>query len=280
MKVFPGRLLATVLIAFATVGTAFTTVGTVSAAENDGLTGRQIMDEIKKRHEKPNEFSTQSVILKDKDGKVTRRKQRHYVKKFPNGRFKYLTIIDAPESVKGVALLMWEKKAGDTDQWIFLPAVGKMKRIVGDNKRNYYMGTDATFEDLTIDSLDHFRFERKRDIVMRGKKLFVIYAYPELKNIKKSTGYDHRRVIVNAETFMIMRVDFFEKRTRRPLKTAYVQEAQPVGGDTWRPKRLYIRNNKGKQSTSVLVTGVNFSADTVPAEIFRHNYLREKKHMR
>jgi len=148
----------------------------VSAQE---LTGSQIMDEVSLRHDRPFEFEIQNMTLVDKGGEEEAREIRRYMRQDDDGTRRYLVVFHSPAGIKGVALLTWQNKDKDDDQFMYLPAQGKkMKRIAKGGQKNYFMGTDYAFEDLVSESREKFSYERLPDEIIDGVDSYLVRACP------------------------------------------------------------------------------------------------------
>src|SRR5574341_1158535 len=118
------------------------------------LTGRQIMEKQKQLHESKDEDFKQDMQLIDRNGNVSKREVANYYLKTPEKLTKTMIIFLAPADVRGTGLLTWEQKAREDDQWLYLPASGKERRIAASGKKNKFMGTDFAYEDLRPENLD------------------------------------------------------------------------------------------------------------------------------
>src|SRR3989344_5045272 len=115
------------------------------------LTGRQIVDKGSEYHEVSLEFELQTMTLMTGDKGEETRETRRYALKEGENRWKYLIAFLAPAGVKGVGLLTWSKPGDDDDQWLYPPALAeKLKRIAKGSQKDYFMGTDFTFERVVI----------------------------------------------------------------------------------------------------------------------------------
>ncbi len=250
------------------------------AALADDLSGRKVMEMVKDKHEKPVEFSVSEMVLIDSSGEESNRLMNSYSRKFDGELFKTLLTFKSPAGVKGVANLNWEKEDGDDDQWTFLPGLGKLKRVVGGGKRSFFMGTDFANEDLVSENLDNHRYERQDDETIDGEEFYVVDAYPENKETKKNTGYSHRRLYVRKDIMMETIVKYFERRSGKHVKTMTVEEVEEVGGGAWRAKVSLMENHKGNHKTRSITKSWDFSDDSVSPRVFKHRYLKSKKHMK
>lgn len=242
------------------------------------LTGRAIMDEVSRRHDADIDAQTQRMVLVDGNGKETERVLRRYARKGADGRSRYLLVFDEPAGVRGVALLTWEK-AGDDDQWTFLPALGtQLKRVAGGGRRNNFMGTDFAFEDMVTEERDQFTYARQADEVLGGHKLFVIDATPARDD--DTTSYDRRRLYVRQDNYMIAKVEYFAKGSGRQAKTFVVDEMAPATGLRWNAVRTTMETLKDGHKTVTSMLSQSESAADVPEEVFSHLYIQSKRHMR
>ncbi|MDF1747625.1 MAG: outer membrane lipoprotein-sorting protein, partial [Alphaproteobacteria bacterium] len=212
------------------------------------------MDEVSSRHDRPYEFEEQAMTLIDDRGNTENRELRRYAREWDNGLYRYLLVFDSPAGVRGVALLTWQNKGASDDQWMHLPAYGReMKRSADGGKRNYFMGTDFAFEDMTSEEREKFKYDRQADETVNindptGATLetvdsFVVDAYPKDEEIASQTGYKYRRLYISKDRFFIRRIDFFDRRGRF-LKTQYTWDMKQIEGDTWRANAILMDNEK------------------------------------
>lgn len=260
------------------------------AATAEELTGKQIMDEVSKRHDRPYELENQQMTLVDSRGNKEERKVRRYAREGDNGLYRYIVVFDEPAGVKGVALLTWQNKGADDDQWMYLPAYGReMKRTAKGGKRNYFMGTDFAFEDMTAEDNSKFRYDRLPDETVEIKDengavvttvdSFVLDAYPVAEDLLAETGYKYRRMYVGKDLFFIQRIDFFDRRGRF-LKSQYSRDLVNVDGPTYRANITVMDNEKEKHKTIVVVDSRDLTEEAVPAGNFEQRWVTSGRHMR
>ena len=246
-----------------------------SAAAAEALTGRQIMDRVAKLHKTPYEFEIQRVILVDKRGNEETRLVRRYQRKG-----KHLVVFHDPPGVRGVALLIWYHAQADDDQWLYLPSMGeKMKRIAAGSKRNYFMGTDYTYEDLVAEPREKFEYRRLDDEVIDGIEHFVIEAHPKDDRLKKTTGYKFRRLWVHKDIFFIVRTDYFDRRGRF-IKRQIAEDYYNVGRTLWRAKQILMDNQREQHKTRILVEERSFEESAVPKRNFQQRFVTSGMHIR
>ncbi len=252
-------------------------IGPVAAEE---LTGRQIIDQVAERHQQPFEYEEQELVLTDKAGNKETREMRRFARDDGKGNAKYLVVFRAPAGVKGVALLTWQNKGKSDDQWLYLPAMGKkMKRIAKGGRKNYFMGTDYTFEDLISASRDDFDYELQDEQSVDGKPNYVIKVTPKDKKIAKKSGYKHRLMFVQKDIMFITRIDYFNKRGKF-IKRQTLSELENVGGEVWRANLASMKNDKEAHTTEIKLIKRSLDEKAVPKKNFKKRFITSGKHMR
>lgn len=254
------------------------------------MSGRKIMDEVSRRHDRPYESETQAMTLIDDRGNTEERTLRRYAREGENGLYRYLVVFDEPAGVRGVALLTWQNRGASDDQWMHLPAYGReMKRSADGGKRNYFMGTDFAFEDMTSEDRSKFRYDRQPDetteikdeagTVLETVDTYVVDAYPKDEALVTETGYQYRRLYVSKDRFYIRRIDFYDRRGRF-LKTQYTWDMVPIEGETWRANAAVMDNEKQRHKTLIHVTSRDLSEESVPARTFEQRWVTSGRHLR
>ena len=246
---------------------------------SEELTGRQIMDESSERHDRDVELEIQKMTLRTVDAVEEVRDMRRFVRK-EDGAFKYLMVFDEPAGVSGVALLTWENPEGADDQFLYLPSMGKkLKRIADGGKRNYFMGTDFTYEDLVSESKDKFEYERLDDLTFDEQPAYQVKATPIDEYVKKTTGYSFRTLTILKDSFFIVKTEYFDRR-KRPLKVLTATEYGVVEGEMWRDSKQTMENFKEKHFTDVESSSRSFDTGDVPKKVFAQRFIKSGKHMR
>ena len=108
---------------------------------------------------------------------------------------KSLTIFDSPRDVKGTAFLSFTHATKPDDQWLYLPALKRVKRISSRNKSGSFMGSEFAYEDLSSQEVEKYRYKWLRDETLHGKETMVVEYYPEYEN----SGYTRQVVWIDSE---------------------------------------------------------------------------------
>ena len=117
------------------------------------------------------------MILRNKQGQESTREIRSKTLEVDGDGDKSLTVFDEPRDVKGTALLSFTHKVGPDDQWLYLPALKRVKRIASDNKSGPFMGSEFAYEDITSQEIDKYTYKFLRDDTLDGMDVFVFERY-------------------------------------------------------------------------------------------------------
>jgi len=247
------------------------------------LTGREVMEKQKKLQSTNTEQSEELMVLVDEDGTKERRGVRRYIKK-DNQRdlTDSLIVFIYPADVRGVALLSKEISDTTENQWVYLPSLKTLKRIAQGSKKDYFMGTDFTYEDLSGDKLDNYKYKLLKEEplkVARSDKLedcYVVEAIPTPQHAK-DTMYGKKILWVTKNHFYTKRIDFYGKDGKL-IKRETSWDFKNLGGTVYRPIKGMMNNFKEHHKTLVKVNNIVINKE-IPAKMFTERYLKNEEHM-
>ncbi len=222
----------------------------------ESLSGKQVMEKQKELQKADTEYGEEMMLLVDvKSGSKKKRLVKRYAKDKGNGLNRYLLVFMDPADIKGTALLTHENETQD-DQWLYMPATKKMQRIAQGSKKSYFMGTDFTYEDMTPEEIDNFKYKILRkeavDHVKPPKECYVIESVPATKKQKRASGYTKRLLWVDSENFLTLKAEFYGRRDKL-IKTQKSYEIQHIKDTIFRPKKTIMDNHKKKHKTLTMV---------------------------
>ncbi|AEG02746.1 outer membrane lipoprotein-sorting protein [Methylomonas methanica] len=238
-------------------------------APNKQWTGREILDEVSLRHDRPYEFELKKMSLIDKSGNREERMLKRFEREMSEEETRFLTVFTEPAGIKGVSLLTWQKKSAADDQWLYLPAYGRnMKRISKGGKKNYFMGTDYTFEDLASDSKDNYAYERLEDQVINGENYYVVKSVPTDPDTKQESGYSYRLFWIKQANFFITQVEFYDKREQL-IKRQTNSDLEQIKDQMWRANTSTMEHIANQHQTITHVESRSFAEDDVQEKFFQ-----------
>jgi hypothetical protein len=182
-------------------------------------------------------------------------KERRIVRYTLNGRDdldKILVRFLAPRDVEGTALLTWEAKDGNDDQWLYLPATKKAKRIASSGKKNRFMGTDFAFEDLRPESLAVHTYTLAGSEAVDGHDCFVIEAAPATERQADDSGYSKRRLWIRKDNYFTVKREFYDRKGKLE-KVATDRDLVNVRGGLWRANEIEMQDVQAGTRTIVVI---------------------------
>ncbi|MBI4589539.1 MAG: outer membrane lipoprotein-sorting protein [Candidatus Rokubacteria bacterium] len=195
--------------------------------------GRDIMRKQRELQRPRDEQATALMRLVNKDGAVKERRVVSYTLTGPGDLSKILIRFLAPRDVENTGLLTWEAKDGNDDQWLYLPATRKVKRIAASSKKNRFMGTDFAYEDLRPENLSLHRYTLVGSETMDGRECYVVEAVPATERQAADSGYSRRRLWIRKDIYYTVKQEYYDKKGAL-AKIAVHGGLVPVQGTIWR----------------------------------------------
>ena len=189
-----------------------------------------------------------TMILRNAAGQETTRTLSISTLEIPNEDVgdKSLVVFDSPKDIDGTALLSHAKILDPDDQWLYLPALKRVKRISSANKSGPFVGSEFAFEDFTAIELNKYAYKWLREEEVDGVMMDVVERYPRYEN----SGYARQVAWVDQEVFQIRKVDFYDRRDDL-LKTLLLEDYRDYDG-VWRSHKFLMTNHKTGKSTDLL----------------------------
>jgi len=185
-----------------------------------------------------------SMILKTKKGDTSTRIIRIKTLEVENDGDKSLSIFDEPADVKGTAMLTYTHGLEPDDQWLFLPALKKVKRINSRNKSGPFMGSSFSFEDLGSQEVEKYSYHYLKAESCGDWTCHVI----ERKPAYEKSGYTKQIAWIDTLAYRLVKVEFYDRK-KSLLKTLEASEFHLYLGKHWRPNKMNMVNHQNGKST-------------------------------
>ena len=211
------------------------------------------------------------MTLRNATGKETTRKVRVKTLEVDGDGDKSISIFDQPRDVKGTAFLSYTHSTKPDDQWLFLPALKRVKRIASRNKSGPFMGSEFSFEDITSFEVDKYTYKYLHDEEIDGKASFVIEQFPAYD----ASGYTRRIVWVDQGIYQPLKVEFYDRKNSL-LKTLTFHEYQQYLDRYWRADRQEMINHQSKKSTTLKFDNYQFQTGLTDRD-FDQNSLKRSR---
>tara|TARA_B100001029_G_scaffold174786_1_gene175317 strand:- start:119 stop:919 length:801 start_codon:yes stop_codon:yes gene_type:complete len=161
----------------------------------------------------------------------------------PNDGDKSIIFFKKPKDVEGTVMLSHTHVNDDDDQWLYLPALGRVKRISSSNKSGSFMGSEIAFEDFS--GLDYRKYDWKYlgEEEFEGETCFKLESYPKYKN----SGYT-KRIGLTDNLFRSRKIDYYDRKGEL-LKTIYFEDYNLYLDKIWNADTFKVVNHQNNNST-------------------------------
>ncbi|WP_420896138.1 outer membrane lipoprotein-sorting protein [Vibrio scophthalmi] len=251
------------------LGTGLFSSAMVNASPERGL---EIAQERKARDEGwGDSLATMNMVLKNAQGESSTRAMRLKNLEVADDGDKGLTIFDEPRDVKGTAFLNHSHIVDADDQWLYLPALKRVKRISSRNKSGPFMGSEFSFEDLSSFELEKYRFNYLGDEQLDGQATYKLEQVPTDKN----SGYTKQISWIDTEHYRPLKIEFYDRRGAL-LKTLTFSEYTLYLNKYWRAHRMAMLNHQSGKSTELITSDLAFQTGLTDKD-FQKNILKRVK---
>ncbi len=236
-----GHLRALVLAVFAVTSQWISMI-----AYADDPEARAIMEKVDEREDGDNRTADMQMVLIDKRGNQRVRQISSYIKDFGEDTYRIM-FFDAPADVQGTGFLTYDYDDGsvDDDQWLYLPALRKTKRIANQDKSGSFMGSDFNYSDMTSRNLEDYDFRLMQETSVGEHKVWVIEALPRSEDVIDETGYKKGVLLVRQDNYVVIRSILW---TEDGNKQKYMDmPGLEIIDGIWTPTEMTMTTKQGKQ---------------------------------
>ena len=219
--------------------------------------GETIAREAERRDRGWGDSQAQAImILEDIGGNTRERRLRLSTleRRGDNQGDKSLIVFDEPRDIKGTALLSYTRILEPDDQWLFLPALKRVKRISSANKSGSFVGSEFAYEDITGQEFEKYTYKWLLDEPCDLLECFVVERRPRYAN----SGYSRLVTWYDTDEYRIMRVDYFGLDGDR-LKTLSLDDYRQYEDRFWRPHELTMDSFLTGKSTILRYENYRFA---------------------
>ena len=211
------------------------------------------------------------MILRNKQGQESIRVIRSKTLEVDGDGDKSQTIFDEPRDVKGTALLSFTHKEGPDDQWLYLPALKRVKRIASDNKSGPFMGSEFAYEDITSQEVEKYTYKFLRDDTLDGLDVFVFERYP----VDKKSGYTRQIIWLDKEHYKERKIEFYDRKNAL-LKTLVFNDYHQYLDKFWRAHDMYMENHLTGKSTKLIQSDYEFNTGLTDRDFDKNSLKRAR----
>lgn len=212
--------------------------------------------------------ASMKMILRNRHGQESKRTIRTRTLEVTGDGDKSLIIFDTPRDIKGTAFLSYTHVKGQDDQWIYLPALKRVKRIASNNKSGPFMGSEFAYEDISSQEVEKYTYKYLKDDTLNGADCFVVERIPADKN----SGYTKQIVWIDKAKYIPEKLEYYDRKGSL-LKTLTFHDYKQYLDKFWRSDRMEMVNHQTGKSTTLLYSEYKFKTGLSEKD-FKQNVLK------
>ena len=212
----------------------------------DDANARAIMEKVDARDDGATLEQDMLMVLIDKNGNQRVRDLKSYSKDFGADEHKIL-FFKSPSDVKNTAFLTYDydDPNRDDDQWLYLPALKKVKRIPSADKSSSFMGSDFSYFDMTDRDLEDYDYRLLKETKVRGHDAWMIEALPRNQKVIDESGYKKSIGIIRKDNYMVVRaINFMTNGKKKYLDLKKINKQDGI----WLVDEMTMTTKKGKET--------------------------------
>jgi len=226
----------------------------ISMQAQEKITGREIIENVYNRETGEDATSDLTMTLRNSRGNERVREIKQFSKDFGKEE-KSIMFFISPADVRNTSFMNWsyDEEGRDDDQWIYLPALKKVKRISSDSKNDYFMGSDFTYDDLGDRHPSEDTHKLLREEIINGEVCYVIESLP------KEKGYMYSRTVtwIIKDKWIGLKKEFYDEDGDH-LKTLSVEKYDKIDG-YWIILQSVMHNVQKKHKTIMNLKNVEIN---------------------
>lgn len=147
------------------------------------------------------------MTLLNQKGEKRERTLNAWVKREGENKSKSILFFNSPADVKGTSFLVWTNEKKEDKQWLYLPALQRVRQISASGKGESFMGTELTFFDMGSQDVDDYTYTLLKEENVKNEACYVIEATP-----KKVEFYRKVVVWIRKGNFIPAKADFYDPK--------------------------------------------------------------------
>ncbi len=213
-----------------------------------------------------------TMILRTGRGDESLRGLRIKQLEVPDDGDKLLFVFDTPKAYRGSALLSFSHKVEQDDQWLYLPAMKRVKKIASRNKSGPFLSSEFAFEDLTAQEVEKFDYRYETSEVLDGESCYVVTRIPK----DEYSGYTRQRVWLDEAEYRVQKIEYYDRKNSL-LKTLTMDDYRLHEGKFWKAGRMLMVNHQTRKSTELIWENFRFRNGLSDQRDFSTNSLRRAR---
>jgi outer membrane lipoprotein-sorting protein len=208
------------------------------------------------------------MILRNAQGQTHTRELRILSLEVQNGGDKSLSIFDTPADVRDTKMLTYSHNDSADEQWLYLPALKRVKRISSKSQAGPFMGSEYAFEDLSSFEVEKFKYTYLGEEQVDGIDCYKSKAIPTYDH----SGYSKQIIWLDKKELNAQKIEYYDRKNKL-LKTQNFGEYTLYQDKFWRARKSVMRNHQTKKMTVLEWSDLKFNQGLTDAD-FHQNVLK------
>ncbi len=238
-------------------------------ASSELPTGLEVVEQVNRRDEGVTLRRDSHMELIDSKGRTRSRVARMF-RKYDGDDKKTTVYFTEPATIAGTSFLTFDYAEAERadDQWLYLPAHRKVRRISPTDRGSSFFGTDLSYEDVKKETklaAEDYRWKVLGTETVDGHECYVLEGIPIDEQTARDLGYSRVLSRIDKNLWLTRRADYWDLKDQH-LKTTHNLEIEEIGG-FWTIVRTEVVNHRSGHRTIFEFSNIAYD-DGVPDELF------------
>lgn len=189
-----------------------------------------------------------TMVLRNRRGSEVERELDLKQLEVPEGGDKLMVVFQTPKAIRGTALLSHGQVTREDDQWLYLPALKRVKKIASRNRSGPFLGSEFSYEDLSTQEVAKYSYKYLREEACGEGRCYVVERKP---GPALYSGYLRQVYWLDSEHYRTVKVDYYN-RGDRLTKTLLASEFEQFPNGIWKPRLMQMSNKVTGKSTDLI----------------------------
>jgi len=197
--------------------------------------------------------ASMEMLLSNKQGETSLRQLRMKNLEIEGDGDKSISIFDSPKDIRGAAFLTFAHVEGADDQWLYLPALKRVKRISSRNKSGPFMGSEFAYEDLSSFEVEKYTYRYLGDEKVATEESYMLESVPT----DKYSGYSKLITWLDKDDYRVLKAEYYDRKGSL-LKTLTPSNYKQYLDKYWRAHQMVMNNHQTGKSTQLTWNSYQF----------------------